>query len=129
MRQREHQFVIKNDGLQLDRPYTHAEWDQAALLGTGDRRTSSLRQTQARKRLVILFASIIILLGSLYIRSGYLQVIAGDTHRARAEGNRLHTERLFAPRGEILDQFGQPLVENESRFVLSVLHQDMPRTT
>ncbi len=123
-----HPFIIPDGGLALDRPYTHAEWDQAAILGTGDRRSSTLRHTQAHKRLSILFVSIVFLLISLYARVAYLELVAGDKYRARAEGNRLHTQHLLAPRGEIVDRFGTTLVANESRFVLSVLPQEMPRT-
>ena len=60
------------------------------------------------------------LLGILFLRVSYLQVIRGQSFFTRAEQNRIKTVVLRAPRGIIYDRVGEPLVANTVSYTLSL---------
>ncbi len=70
-----------------------------------------------------MFLFLIVLVGRL----GWLQTVAGDTYRARADQNRIRIQSIPAPRGQILDRTGQPLVNNVANYVLTIIPADLPR--
>lgn len=57
-----------------------------------------------------LFISLILVL--LFFRTGYLAIAKGDYYKAVAKENRLRVTYIRAPRGQIFDRFGSPLVYN-----------------
>ncbi|MBI3572617.1 MAG: penicillin-binding protein 2 [Candidatus Kerfeldbacteria bacterium] len=63
-----------------------------------------------------------IFVGRLY----FLQIVEGQTYRQRSERNRIQTEVISAPRGSIVDRYGQPLVSNAPNFLLTVTPADIP---
>jgi penicillin-binding protein 2 len=63
-------------------------------------------------RIAILGGIVLSLLGVLLVRLWFLQVISGEQYARRAEGNRLRTVVAEAPRGNIVDRNGVPLVRN-----------------
>ena len=68
-------------------------------------------------------------LGLLFFRAVYLQGVAGSYYRDVAEGNRLRTVPITAPRGVFFDRFDQQLVYNISSFRLLVTPADLPTET
>jgi penicillin-binding protein 2 len=72
---------------------------------------------------VILISMILMLFAKIFI----LQVVEGKHYRELAEGNRLRTRMVDAPRGLILDKNGKSLVENKPQFVLTLNAQDLPK--
>jgi penicillin-binding protein 2 len=69
-------------------------------------------------RLVVLSVLVISLVATLLGRLWYLQVLAAPTFRAEA----IHTHDVVteAPRGEVLDDMGRPLINNKTALVISV---------
>ena len=61
-------------------------------------------------RIALLGGIALTLLGLLLIRLWFLQVISGEQYAEAAEGNRLRTVVLDAPRGKVLDRNGELLV-------------------
>jgi penicillin-binding protein 2 len=59
-----------------------------------------------------LAAVIAFLFASLVTRLWFLQVLAAEQYRERAEGNSVRITPIQAPRGRILDRNGEPLVDN-----------------
>lgn len=72
--------------------------------------------------LAVLILSFFVL---LVARLWFLQVMTGDSYVARAEGQALRTIQIDAPRGDILDRDGQPLVDNRYAQVISVRPEEM----
>ncbi len=66
--------------------------------------------------LVFLLAGVFILFGRLF----YLQVIKGVYYRYLADGNRIKTVNIHAPRGIIMDRNNVPLVFNTSGYRVTV---------
>lgn len=63
----------------------------------------------------------------LAVRLVYLQGYRGDYYRARSERNRILSVALPAPRGSIVDRFGQPFVDNVPNFTLTLTPADLPK--
>jgi penicillin-binding protein 2 len=61
-----------------------------------------------------------VLFGIVFFRLWYLQVLDGDRYLAQARENRVRTERIQAPRGQIVDRQGIALVENRRATVVSL---------
>ncbi len=57
-----------------------------------------------------------------------LQITHGSFNRYLAEGNRIRTRTVPAPRGIIYDNTGKPLVLNNASFSLKIYPVDLPRT-
>jgi penicillin-binding protein 2 len=79
-------------------------------------------------RLLVLAVLVASLLGTLVIRTFYLQVITGETYRVAAADNTIREVVEPAVRGLVLDQAGRPLVSNRTSVVVTVdrqtLHQE-----
>lgn len=60
------------------------------------------------------------------VRFWYLQVHRGAEFTRQAQENRLRQERIFAPRGRILDQQGRVLADNRTAYGLSLVREDCP---
>ena len=67
---------------------------------------------QVALRVAYLGLAAFVILGIIFFRLWYLQVLASDQSRAEARSNRVRDERIPAPRGFILDRGKQVLVEN-----------------
>lgn len=64
--------------------------------------------------------------GVIFFRLWYLQVLSGDRYLAEANNNRIREIQVQAPRGEIVDRNGTPLVENRLGFSLTLAREDLP---
>src|SRR4051794_3465237 len=67
-----------------------------------------------------------ILFGIVFFRLWYLQVLDGDKYLAQARENRVRTERIAAPRGNIVDASNLPLVSNRKATVVSLNPASLP---
>jgi penicillin-binding protein 2 len=57
---------------------------------------------------------VLALFAVVFFRLWYLQVLSGEKFLAQANGNRVREIKIEAPRGEIIDRAGKPLVSNRS---------------
>jgi len=78
-------------------------------------------------RLLVLAVLVASLLGTLVIRTFYLQVMTGETYRAAAEDNTVREVVEPAVRGLVLDQAGRPLVSNRTSVVVTVDRQTLKK--
>lgn len=77
-------------------------------------------------RIAVLGGIALTLLGVLLVRLWFLQIIGGDQYAAAAEGNRLRTVIIEAPRGQIVDRTGQILVTNRAGVNVVAQPRDLP---
>ncbi|HEU4977249.1 MAG TPA: penicillin-binding transpeptidase domain-containing protein [Baekduia sp.] len=68
----------------------------------------------------------LILFGVVFFRLWYLQVLDGDKYLAQARDNRVRTERIEAPRGQIVDANNLTLVDNRKATVVSLDPRTIP---
>ena len=76
-------------------------------------------------RLLVLAVLVASLLGTLIIRTFYLQVMTGEVYRVAAEDNTIREVVEPAVRGLVLDQAGRPLVSNRTSVVVTVDRQTL----
>ena len=62
----------------------------------------------------------------LVVRFWYLQMHRGAEFAQQAQNNRLRIERIFAPRGRIVDDQGKVLADNRTAYGLSLVREDCP---
>ena len=74
-------------------------------------------------RLTFLTVLVIALFVALFSRLWFLQVLAGDRFAELADGNRLRTVYVDAPRGRMLDRDGEELVKNRPALTISADRQ------
>jgi penicillin-binding protein 2 len=74
----------------------------------------------ARRRLVVLYVVVAVLLSSLGGRLWYLQVMTGVSYASAAAQDQTRTVIVPSVRGRILDDVGTPLVSNHTALVVSV---------
>src|SRR3954467_2443880 len=65
----------------------------------------------------------------IFFRLWYLQVLSGDSYVAAAKDNRVRAIKVQAPRGEIVDRHGVPLVENRHSFSIKLSPDTLPRSS
>lgn len=70
-------------------------------------------------RLVVLRVLVLALMATLLARLWQVQVLAGPTYQERAVAERVRTVVLPAPRGQVLDDRGRPLVTNRTAVSVS----------
>lgn len=102
------------------------EWEEAAFTPVSP--TQDPRGVEGAHRaklwlVVLLGVSICTLIGRL----GWLQLGQGSELRALADGNRLRERVLVAPRGEIVDRYGEVLARSAPSFRLLVVPFDVPK--
>ncbi len=81
----------------------------------------------SQKRLTIFLFFIFLILGVLFFKAGYLQIVKGNYYRGVAEGNRIRTVPISAERGVIYDKNLKPLVKNVPTFSLYLIPSDLPK--
>ncbi|MEX2054328.1 MAG: penicillin-binding transpeptidase domain-containing protein [Candidatus Colwellbacteria bacterium] len=64
---------------------------------------------------LLLIASIAVFV-IVFLRIGYMSIVKGSAYKARSQDNLHQTIPLIAPRGDIVDRNGQPLVRNKPVF-------------
>ncbi len=77
-----------------------------------------------RSGVILLQVLVGLLFFVLVTRFWYLQVHRGAEFTRQAQENRLRIERIFAPRGRILDSKGKVLSDNRTAYGLSIVRED-----
>jgi penicillin-binding protein 2 len=94
-------------------------------------RNSRLKDHHAEQRMFgrrIVAASFIlmVLLGALFARLFYLQVVRHDYFSDLSQGNRIRIDPIPPPRGLILDRQGEPLALNRPAYQLELTREQTP---
>jgi penicillin-binding protein 2 len=83
---------------------------------------------QLALRIGILGAVALLVFGVLFFRLWALQVLSGPQYLRAALDNQLRSIRIEAPRGQILDVKGRPLVTNTPGTAIVIHPADLPKT-
>ena len=78
-----------------------------------------------RSRFLVANSVIIIVFSILLIRFFHIQVYGHNEYKKRADNNRIRAIPTAAPRGLILDRYGQILVDNYPTYILTGLPNEM----
>ncbi len=94
-------------------------------------RNSRLKDHHAEQRMFgrrVVAASfvIMVLLGVLFARLFYLQVVRHDYFSELSQGNRIRIEPIPPPRGLLLDREGEPLALNRPAYQLELTREQTP---
>lgn len=73
---------------------------------------------------IIIIVAFFVLIGRIY----FLQVISGSSQYEKAEGNRVRSSVIRAPRGIIYDKTGMALVKNIPNFEVLIVPTDLPES-
>ncbi len=74
-------------------------------------------------RYFVLYIFILIFVGLCVWRLADLQIVQGNAYKEKSESRLIRAYPIKAPRGEIVDRFGRPLVTNKMGFYVQI--QDM----
>jgi penicillin-binding protein 2 len=80
---------------------------------------------RAGVRLFVLRVVVVAILATLFGRLWFLQVVGGEEYAQAASANRVREVVQPAPRGEVFDARGTPLVRNRTALVVSVNRSDV----
>ncbi|HSI79228.1 MAG TPA: penicillin-binding protein 2 [Solirubrobacterales bacterium] len=78
-------------------------------------------------RVAILGGIGLVMFTIIFLRLWYLGVLSGDRYLAEAQNNQVREFTVQAPRGEILDSEGRPIVVNRTALELQVKPTELPR--
>jgi penicillin-binding protein 2 len=70
--------------------------------------------------------AIVVAFSLIFSRLWYLQILKGEYYRALSENNRIRIQEIAAPRGNLFDRNGVPLVDSFPSFDVSLFRQDVP---
>ena len=77
-------------------------------------------------RVAVIGGVALVMFALIFFRLWYLQVLSGDKYLAAASENRVREIKVQAPRGEIVDRHGQPLVKNRSSLSIKLAPDKLP---
>ena len=77
-------------------------------------------------RVAIISAVAIALFSVIFFRLWYLQVLSGEQYVQQANANRVRDLPIPAPRGEILDREGQPIVTSRTTNAVQIVPSALP---
>lgn len=101
------------------------EIDDAVLTLT-QKDAARLEWPMARRGSLFIFCFSLLVLLVFFGRLGYLNIVKGNEYQEMAERNSLRSIVLSAPRGIIMDRFGESLVENEPSLDAAIVPGDLP---
>ena len=78
-------------------------------------------------RVAVVGGVALVMFAVIFFRLWYLQVLSGDSYVAAARENRVREIKVQAPRGEIVDRNGVPLVENRSSMSIKLTPDKLPK--
>jgi penicillin-binding protein 2 len=81
---------------------------------------------QLALRVAIVGGVAMVLFGVIFFRLWYLQVLSSETYVQQANANRARELAIAAPRGEILDREGQPIVSNTTTNAVEIVPSALP---
>src|SRR3989344_2431512 len=100
--------------------------EEVLLDSDSSRLHTSLESGFDRPKSINLFSLIVVVvMGIVAIRLFDLQMMQGQDLRLAAEGNRIRAIAKFAPRGLILDRFGEIIARNQPNFELMAVPYDL----
>ena len=79
-------------------------------------------------RVAVVGGVALVMFAVIFFRLWYLQVLSGDNYVAAARENRVREIKIQAPRGEIVDRNGQPLVRNRNSLSIKVTPDKLPQS-
>jgi penicillin-binding protein 2 len=79
-------------------------------------------------RVAVIGGVALVMFAIVFFRLWYLQVLSGDSYVAAARENRVREIKVQAPRGEIVDRHGLPLVENRHSFSIKLSPDKLPKS-
>jgi penicillin-binding protein 2 len=82
---------------------------------------------QLALRVAVLGGVALALFAIVFFRLWFLQVLSGDQYLAQASTNRVRDIMVQAPRGEMIDRHGTPLVENRRAVAVVVSPPKLPQ--
>lgn len=103
---------------------SYAEYEFTTEEETG---RDQLSESDNPRSLPYFFAVTIVLALLLSIRLVDLQVVQGAHNQVLAEGNRIRTRVIPAPRGQIIDRNGQVLATSDASYTLEIYPAELPR--
>ena len=77
------------------------------------------------RRTIIIGAIVAVLAISCIIKLFNLQIVNGEEYRIQADNRTIRTYATKAPRGEIFDRNGVPVVENRSGYSIQIFKTDI----
>jgi len=83
---------------------------------------------QLALRVAVLGGLALLLFGTIFFRLWYLQVLSGQQYVQQATANRVRDEFVSAPRGDIVDRNGTPLVTNRAAIAVQIQPDGLPAT-
>jgi penicillin-binding protein 2 len=83
---------------------------------------------QLAVRVAILGGVALLAFGIVFFRLWFLQVLSAQTYKDEAQGNQLRKIRVQAPRGDIVDREGRPLVQNRVGLAVEITPDKLPKT-
>jgi penicillin-binding protein 2 len=81
---------------------------------------------QLALRVAAMGAVALVMFGVIFFRLWYLQVLTGEQYVQQANANRLRPLPIPAPRGEILDREGQPIVISRTTNAVQIVPSALP---
>ena len=82
-----------------------------------------------RTRIIIIFILIAALFLIMVFRLANLQIVNGSTYREISENRMIRSYPIKAPRGEIFDTYGRPLVSNSMGYIIQIQSMDKKNST
>jgi penicillin-binding protein 2 len=82
---------------------------------------------QLAVRVAILGGVALLAFGIVFFRLWFLQVLSAETYKDEARGNQLRQIRVQAPRGDIVDRNGRPLVVNRVGLAVKITPDKLPQ--
>lgn len=89
---------------------------------------SCLGNKNIRLRLIVIFSILAVFFVFCIVRLANLQLVNGETYREISENRMIRSYPIKAPRGEIFDVFGRPLVSNSMGYIIQIQSMDKENT-
>src|SRR5271165_5342037 len=77
-------------------------------------------------RVAILGGLAMVMFGVIFFRLWYLQVLSGEQYLHQADANRVRELPIAAPRGEIFDREGRPIVTSRTTNAVQIVPSALP---
>jgi penicillin-binding protein 2 len=81
---------------------------------------------QLALRVAIIGGVAMVMFGVIFFRLWYLQVLSGEQYVQQADANRVRDLPIPAPRGQILDREGQPIVTSRTTNAVQIVPSALP---
>jgi penicillin-binding protein 2 len=81
---------------------------------------------QLALRVAIIGGVAMVMFGVIFFRLWYLQVLSGEQYVQQADANRVRDLPIAAPRGQILDREGQPIVTSRTTNAVQIVPSALP---